>query len=480
MSKKINFKILFYVIFFLGILTFTFKNRVIASSRYPQKVYFSEFPLGVAFGFLYQGETFMPYIKELNTNITKLYIYWGQVEPKKGKYDWTLVDKFLNQLDSDSQVLIATYSTTSWGTKAGIFRGGSPPLDMDSYYNFVFNLVKHCNGKVAYWQNDCEPNSKDWWQGTKEEYVDNLKVFYKAVKKADAKAKVIVGGHNGIFVSGIPENQPFFDYVFEKGKDYFDIFDLRLYRDIYKLPYQILWFRRRMKALGCVKPMVCTEYGGPMPIQFPQVDPYKKRKGRLDALYGSEKATKIFIGELRRDPSVPPQVRMFLEDCGDKLDEKRHRIHCRDIVARTVMALSAGVKKLWYWDLVNDPHLLFGKFRLMDKKLKKKYPAFYAYQRMAEKLSDIKSIRKIETGKKNIYLFEIERAKRGALYVIWERRDAFYGEEQPKTHIEFELPEKDGKRVRLVDVFGNEGTRVVRKNIFKLEVDDTPLFVEWL
>src|SRR5689334_7530888 len=62
-------------------------------------------PFGIAAGFLYgyQGVKpyeFMPQLRQLGSGFTKVYLFWNQVEPEKGKFDWTAVDKFTGQLKS--------------------------------------------------------------------------------------------------------------------------------------------------------------------------------------------------------------------------------------------------------------------------------------------------------------------------------------------------------------------------------------------
>ncbi len=77
---------------------------------------------------------------------------------------------------------------------------------MDEYYRFVYSLVKHCKGKIKLWQNDSEPNNPIYWNGTDQEFINQLKVFYKAVKDADPKAQVVAGGYDGLFnPPGMPE-----------------------------------------------------------------------------------------------------------------------------------------------------------------------------------------------------------------------------------------------------------------------------------
>jgi len=137
-------------------------------------------PFGIANGFLYgyQGVTayeFMPTVRRLGAGFTKTYLFWNQVEPKRGTYDWTAVDAFVNQLKSPDEGLVGVFSASEWAvTKPSTLLPPSPAKNPDDYYRFIFDLVSHCRGRVRYWQNDAEPNSPIYWGGTKEEFVAAL------------------------------------------------------------------------------------------------------------------------------------------------------------------------------------------------------------------------------------------------------------------------------------------------------------------
>src|SRR5262249_19720963 len=139
-------------------------------------------PFGVAAGFLYgyQGVkpySFMPQLRALGSDFTKIYLFWNQVEPQKGSYDWTAVDAFVNQLGSPGEGLISIFSSSQWAVKRpSAMLPPSPAKNPDDYYRFVYDLVKHCKGRVRYWQNDSEPNNPIYWSGTKQEFVEQLQV----------------------------------------------------------------------------------------------------------------------------------------------------------------------------------------------------------------------------------------------------------------------------------------------------------------
>ena len=466
-------------------------------------------PLGVAAGFLYgyQGVkpyTFMPQLRQLGGDFTKIYLFWNQIEPEKSKYDWTAVDKFVDQLRSPEEGLIAIFSSSQWAVKRpSAMLPPSPAKNSDDYYRFIFDLVKHCKGRVRYWQNDSEPNNPIYWSGTKQEFVDQLKIFFKAVKDADPGATVVVGGYDGLFgppgthqFPGQQAGLDFFDYVLKEGRDAFDIFDLRLYGDPYTIVPRVEFMRQKMNALGYDKPIVCTEYGGPNLFEFPEnrkyialVSSWSTAMAKGDTK-GPEPG-KNPLEELYRNMStLAPQTQMFMQGCSPELDAKYQRIQARGLVMRNLLALSAGVQKMLYWYLpvlpasrpeerYNIMSLMYGKIgmlALQDGELKTRTATAEAFERMASALTGVEQVRRIPLADKpSIYLFEVSRDKRAPLYVVWEQRDAFTGEDAPATPFDWTWTAKSSKAV---DALGQVVPVKAANHQIHLSLSLTPVFIE--
>lgn len=464
-------------------------------------------PFGIAGGFLYgyQGTAayeFMQQLRQLGSGFTKIYFFWNQIEPEKGKFDWSAVDKFVNQLDSPEEGLISLFSASQWATvRSSALLPPSPAKNPDDYYRFVYEVVKHCKGRVRYWQNDAEPNSPLYWSGTKEEFVAELRVFYKAVKAADPSAVVVVGGYDGLF--GPPGTRPFpnqevglafFDYVLEEGRDAFDVFDLRLYSDPYTIAARVDFMRQKMLALGYDKPIVSTEYGGPNLFEFPenwQYGPLVSSWIQSVATSGAEdKPPRNPIAELYdKMSSLPPQTQMFMIGCPLELEAKYQRIQARGIVMRNLFALSAGVQKTVYWYLPATPAtgaqrfhimaLMYGKIGLIelhDSVLSKRLTGADTFERMAKALAGVRHVTKIDVPERpSIFLFEVDRGERGPAYVVWERRDAFTGEDSPA--VPFEWP-WSSKTANAEDALGHRMAVEVRDGKLHLSVSLTPIFLE--
>jgi hypothetical protein len=484
-------------------------NTVLSSQPTDTRLTMSGSPLGIAWGFLYgslsvKAEQFLPQLRELGGGFTKVYLTWNQIEPQQGKYDWSAVDAFVNQLKTPEEGLISLYSSSQWAAqRPAVLLPPSPAKNPEDYYRFVNEIVKHCQGRVRYWQNDSEPNNPIYWSGTKQDFVAQLKVFYKAVKDAQPSAVVVVGGYDGLF--GPPGTHPFpnqqvgldfFDYVLREGREAFDLFDLRLYGDPYTITARVDVMRQKMLALGYNKPIICTEYGGPAFFAFPENRKYfsllsswmqsvaqPDQSGELQKY----KAGGNQIADLYKNMSaLAPETQMFMLGCAPELEAKYDRIQGRGLVMRNLFAFAAGVQKTLYWQLLdnranrdNIMTLMYGKIGLLgyeNSALQKRYPTADAFQRMAKTLAGVRQVKRVEVpGKPSIFLFEVNRGPRGPVFVVWERRDDFTGEDSPAVPFDFAWATE---KASATNVLGQTLPVRVAGGRLYLNISLTPVFLE--
>ncbi|HEY3268137.1 MAG TPA: hypothetical protein VGM37_14530 [Armatimonadota bacterium] len=465
-------------------------------------------PFGVAWGFVYgppwaKAETFLPQLRAMGAGFTKVYLFWSQIEPRKGHFDWQAVDAFSRQLRTPGEGLIAVFSSSSWATRLpNPLLPPSPAKNLDDYYRFVNALVKHCKGHVRYWQNDCEPNNPVYWSGTAEEFAAQLKVFRRAVKDADPKAVVVCGGYDGLFnppgmapAPGQEKGLAFFDTVLKLAAGDYDMFDLRLYANPYTISERVDAMRMHMAALGKVKPIVCTEYNGPGLFEYPVNRQYVGMVSQWAAAIAQSQAangqgntaqSNPVTGLYERRDTLAPETQMFLQGATQTLQDKFYRIQCRDLVMRNVFALSAGVQKTLFWDLWHDASqrddlmtLMYGKQRLMDYEdgvLKRRYPAADAFQRMTEALAGVRLVtRVIVPNSPSLYVFEVAGRKRHPMFVAWEKRDSFTGEDAPARLYDWAWK---ARGARAADAFGRMVPAKVEHGRLYIPVSLTPIYIE--
>ncbi len=459
---------------------------------------------GISYGLFRPPDGFVDEARTIGAGLIRAYIYWAQVEPEPGRYEWDTVDALLDQLHGDEEVWLTVCSSSLWATReATNFLPPSPAKSLPAYGEFVRRLVTHCAGRVTYWQCDNEPsNTGLLWAGTAEEYVAQLKTMHAAVTAADPDARVVLGGCGYDVFSSAPASpqRQFFDHLAEHGRDAFDVFDIHLYGDPLRVPEYVETARDFMRAHGYEKPIVAGEHGGPVLFEFPELDeivqrvfvaaftdaPATQSTDELVAQAGQDTPERrAMLALYRQMDQLPPRLQMLMDGCPPELAAKRHRINCRQLVVRTVLALEAGLRRTAYWNLApevagwHDPyqmmHLLFGKLVLLDYvdgRLSRRYPAADTFQLVADQLRGTTSVSRVDGAAQ---AFRVERAGADPLLVAWDARDPFDGEDEPPVDVT--LP-WDAPAATAIDAFGAPVKSTVDSGRVALSLSDTPVFIQ--
>ena len=457
----------------------------------------------ISYGLFGKPDRFVPQLRELGGTLVRVYFYWSQVEPEPGRYTFEAVDAFLDQLDGSEEVWVTVCSSSRWATRqATNFLPPSPAKDPGAYRRFVDRLVRHCDGRVRYWQCDNEPSNVGLtWAGTAAEYVAQLQVLHRAVKDADPGAAVVLGGAPYALPAsppGSPERQ-FFDVLLRDGRDIFDLFDLHLYGDASRVPADIETTREMMRAFGYEKPLVVGEYNAPWPNLYPEATAAMEQV--MAAAFAGAAAGQGGDPAPQRTPeeaamaslyeqmaSLPPQLQMFMRGCPRELEDRRHRINRRELVMRNLLALSSGVRRTVCWNLAPDipgyenplsiMDLLFGKLVLMDyegTELRHRYPTAETFALLADQLAGVDSVTRLEVPERpSVFLFEVHRSGRGPLLVVWNQRDSFHGEDEPPIAFDWPWPAAQAKAV---DALGQAQPAAAHNGRVHLQLSVTPLFV---
>ncbi len=461
---------------------------------------------GVSYGLFRKPEPFVAELRNLGATLVRIYVYWSQIEPEPGHYDFSVVDTFLSELNGSEQVWITVCSSSPWATRQPTnFLPASPPKALDTYRAFVHRLVSHCGGRVGYWQCDNETSNVGLtWAGTATEYVDQLRVMYEAVKKADPRAAVVLAGAPFGLPAAAPESaeRQFFDVLLRDGRDLFDCFDLHLYADADAIPRDIETVRGLMRAFGYERPVVVGEYGAPTPEQFPEAQAaiYEAMSAAfagqtpsidLDTKPSATAQTpdRIAVAALYRSmATLPATLQMFMAGCAPELEERRARIQCREMVMRNLQALSAGVRLTACWklapevsgyeDALSIMELFYGKLLLMgyEKSALQRLAAANTFALLAQRLRNVERVTRLDVAAQpRLRLFDVGRRGRGPLLVAWMQGDAILGEDTPPSPLTWPW---SAERANLVDALGARHAAELHDGKVSLRLSITPVFID--
>ena len=133
-------------------------------------------------------------MKDAGINWARLELWWGVLEPEKGKFDWTFSDK-VAQLYRDEKMngLVLLCYSSAWS--------GKPPADAEEralYANYVYQVVNRYKDTFHVWEIWNEPNIPTFWpEPNVGDYTLMLKEAYKAAKKADPNCVVLAASTSG-------------------------------------------------------------------------------------------------------------------------------------------------------------------------------------------------------------------------------------------------------------------------------------------
>ena len=468
---------------------------------------------GVSYGLFGPPDEFVAAGRELGAGLIRVYVYWSQVQPEPDRWDWTTVDALLAQLTGEEEVWVTVCSSSPWATRVPTdFLPSSPATDQEVFAGFVRALVSRCAGRVRYWQCNNEPSNVGLlWTGSAADYVAQLQVFHGAVRESDSRAAVVLGGCGYDVLSAAAQDAPrqFFDHVLAAGHEWFDLFAVHLYDDPARIPDHVDTVREMMQVHGYERPVMVGEYNGPTLFQLPEVEPVLQETmasafaggdavaegefstegltARADAESPERRAMKALYARM---PELPPQLQMLMAGCPPELEDRRHRINCREIVSRNLFALSAGVRRTVCWHLApevpgyEDPftmmELLQGKLLLVGYDehggLTRYQPAAETFRLLAHHLDGAQSVTRVELARHpEVIAFTVDRSEGPASVVLWTHGDLFSGEDADAVSVRWPWPWPHDDAVAL-DALGGEHACELQDGRLTVPVSVTPVF----
>lgn len=422
---------------------------------------------GISYGLFGAPDEFGPAVRDLNASLVRAFVYWGQVEPQPGVFDWTAIDGLLEQVTGPGRLWLTVCSSSLWATRMSTsFLPPSPPLDASAYARFVRELARRCESKVGYWQCENEPSNVGLrWSGTAVEYVDLLTTFAESVHAVPGAGQIVLGGMGYDVLSSEAGSAAwqFFDTVIAAAGSSFDLVDVHAYDDPRCIPAHFAAVRALLAKNGCDQPLVVGEYGGPTIFGFAVAEQAVQSMmlavvPDASALLPDERmqgeiSDRLAMWELYAHLSeLPPELQQFLDGCPPEVAARRDRIACREIITRNLIAFAEGVTTTCYWDLApeapdnSDPYNMLGlvsarlallEFR--DGAFTDAQPAADAFRLLAGALQDAIAVERIILGdRRDVWAFNVvfPPGSGRVVQVLWRDADPFAGDE--KGHGAFE------------------------------------------
>lgn len=174
----------------------------------------------------------------LGVKSIRIWVNWRQIEPEKGKFDWSSLDKIValcEQKGIEPWFLVA-------GAPQHACNGGELddqidrlcPPKIEPYKVFLTKLVERYQGRVRYYEIWNEPDHEYYWitGPNAEEYAELLRVSYDTIKALNGNIQVVMAATAGT-------NLPFMRQILDHlgGKPAFDAIASHPYRPSLKPPH---------------------------------------------------------------------------------------------------------------------------------------------------------------------------------------------------------------------------------------------------
>ncbi len=108
-------------------------------------------PFGISWGFEYgyegtKAEKFMPRLYDMGIQLTRLYLFWQQIEPTQGHFNRSSADSLLDQLDSPDEALSAVWSSSTRASRISTPTLLPSPAKLTDQYSMA-GPVKHAEAE---------------------------------------------------------------------------------------------------------------------------------------------------------------------------------------------------------------------------------------------------------------------------------------------------------------------------------------------
>jgi hypothetical protein len=133
-----------------------------------------------------------PLMRGVGASIDRLELRWDEVEPSPGERRWARFDRLFDAAERwGLRLLPVLIGAPRWAVGRDADAGAGPPSDWLAWQRFASDAAARYGARVAAWEVWNEPNIREFWRGTVDEYARLLRLAYPSLS---ATAPVLLGG----------------------------------------------------------------------------------------------------------------------------------------------------------------------------------------------------------------------------------------------------------------------------------------------
>jgi glycosyl hydrolase family 39 (putative alpha-L-iduronidase) len=120
---------------------------------------------------------------------------WNGIEPEPGNFQWKFWDTLVRLAEENHIGLIPYVAyTPQWAARDSKDFWKQPPRDPKLYADFMYRITERYRGRVASWEIWNEPDNKDYWLGSADEFAELVRLAARSIRQADPHAVLVLGG----------------------------------------------------------------------------------------------------------------------------------------------------------------------------------------------------------------------------------------------------------------------------------------------
>ena len=120
---------------------------------------------------------------------------WNGIETSPGHYEWQFWDNLVSLAGQNHIQLIPYVAyTPQWAARNEKDFWKQPPRDPMLYVDFMYTIAARYRDRIHSWEIWNEPDNKDYWMGTADEFATLTMAAAKRIREADPSAVLVLGG----------------------------------------------------------------------------------------------------------------------------------------------------------------------------------------------------------------------------------------------------------------------------------------------
>jgi hypothetical protein len=137
----------------------------------------------------------MKVAREAGVHYLRCAFSWNGIEPERGQYRFEFWDKLVDESQHAGIELIPYVAyTPKWAATGEANFWEKPPADPADYARVMRTLALRYRGKVRHWELWNEPDNREYWDGSVEQFAKTIIAAAKAIKEVAPEDVLVLGG----------------------------------------------------------------------------------------------------------------------------------------------------------------------------------------------------------------------------------------------------------------------------------------------